>query len=80
MPELVIKYKSKKTLEALKSIAKYFDFSIVEKQKPDLGITKINGVTILKGIGQLNNEEMEDIFTNANLDGKKLREEAWIKN
>ncbi|MBK0383786.1 hypothetical protein I5M32_12525 [Pedobacter sp. SD-b] len=75
MPELVIKYKNKKTLEALKSISKYFDFSIIEneKSKPE----KLQKFSIIKGKGKINTLEMEEIFTNANLNAKKLREEAW---
>lgn len=77
MPELVIKYKSKKPLEALKSISKYFDFSIIENEKLKSETEKFQNFSIMKGKGKLNNLEMEEICTNANLDAKKLREEAW---
>lgn len=77
MPELVIKYKSKKTLEALKSISKYFDFSIIENEASPSKTMSVHNVTVLKGVGKLNNQEMEDIFTKANLDARILREEAW---
>ncbi|MCW5909539.1 MAG: hypothetical protein KIT62_00615 [Cyclobacteriaceae bacterium] len=33
MKEAIIKYKDSKTLELLKSLAKYFDFSIAEKKE-----------------------------------------------
>ena len=49
MPELVIKYRNKRTLEALLDFSKYFDFSVVlPKKKSDDRIIEYNGVTLIK--------------------------------
>ena len=32
MPEVVVKYKNKKSLEALEDLSKYLDFQIVQKE------------------------------------------------
>jgi hypothetical protein len=49
MPEIIVKYKNKRTLEALRSLAKYFDFEILlpysmEKKEEQIGL---NGITII---------------------------------
>ena len=52
MPELIIKYKSKKTLDALINFSKYFNFSIIFPSKSPKKTTKINldGFIIEMGI------------------------------
>ncbi len=74
MPELVIKYKNKKTLEALKDFAKYFEFSLVTPQviSKEKSI-KSNGVKIVPADKTINTSELETIFSNKNLDAKQLR-------
>ena len=81
MPELIIKYKNKKTLEVLKDFSKYFDFSVVIPQI----ITKekasgSNGVKIIPADKTIDTSELETIFSNKNLDAKQLRNEAWLRN
>ena len=73
MPEIIIQYKTPKTLKFLKNISKYFDFEISYPKKIAGNVQVINGVTIVKGKGKLNNAEMEEIFTKNNFDAKKLR-------
>lgn len=78
MPELVIKYKSKKTLEALKDFAKYFHFSVVSPKKEKKNF-KIKGVTIIPADKSVDTSGLQAIFSNRNLDAKKIRKEAWKK-
>lgn len=78
MPELVIKYKSKKTMEALKDFAKYFEFSIVSPKK-EKGNFKIKGVTIIPDDKSVDLSGPQAIFSNKNPDAKKIRKEAWRK-
>lgn len=81
MAELIIKYKNKKTLEVLKDLAKYFDFSVVvpSTTKRSKVINK-NGVTIIKADSSIDTTELEQIFTDQTLDAKKLRDNAWKRS
>lgn len=74
MPELVIKYKSKRALNALMDFAKYFEFSVTKPEK------NINGVTIIFGDSAIDTSELETVFTGKNLNAKQLRENAWQRN
>jgi len=81
MPELVIKYKYQKTLEALLGLAKYFDFSIEIPQKSKKKIAQnIKGVTIIPADVSIDTKEMETIFSNKNIDSKSLRNKSWQRN
>ena len=77
MPELIIKYKSKKTLEALLDFAKYFDFSIISSTKSKEKSTKINGVSIIPADSSVDTSELESIFSAKDIDAKELRQKAW---
>jgi len=77
MPELIIKYKSKKTLNALLDFAKYFDFSIILPSKSKEKITKINGVSIIPSDSSIDTSELETIFSAKNIDARQLRQKAW---
>jgi len=77
MPEIVIKYKNPKTLQALKDFAKYFDFVISSKKNMKEEEFSIRGVTILPGDSSIDTSELVDIFSNKNIDAKTLRSEAW---
>lgn len=85
MPEVTIKYKNPKTLEALKDLSKYFDFSIA---KPKTGKKNahikdtftINGVTVVRGDSSIDISEMSDVFTGKNIDAKELRKGAWLRS
>jgi hypothetical protein len=74
MPELVIKYKNKKTLNALTDFAKYFEFSIIKPKE------KITGLTIISGDNTIDTSELETVFTGKNLNAKQLRENVWQRN
>lgn len=77
MPEIIIKYKSKRALQALKDFAKYFDYSIVMQEEKKLKSYLINGLTIEPANNSMNINEMEEIFSNRNIDAKNLRQDAW---
>lgn len=81
MPEIIIKYKNKKTLEALQSLSKYFDFSIVmpnvkEKSK-SLKISKLNGISIVRGDSSIDTSDLTTVFSGRNIDPQKLRKKVW---
>jgi len=85
MPEVTIKYKDSKTLEALKDFSKYFDFIISKpKNKKKEALPKntftINGVTVIRGDSSIDISEMSDVFTGKNINAKELRKEAWQRN
>ena len=74
MPEVTIKYKKPETLKILKSLAKYFDFTVSSGKKEP---KNINGVTVIPGNKYIDTSELEEIFTRNNIDAAKLRKEAW---
>lgn len=79
MPEIVVKYKNKRTLEALRDFAKYFDFEI---SSPDLLEKKekqfnLNGVTIIPADNSVDTTELTELFTGKNIYPLELRKEAW---
>ena len=81
MPELIIKYKSKKILEALKDLAKYFNFSIISPSgSRNSGRKIINGVTIIPGNSSIDVSELSEIFTGKGLNAKQLRNQAWQRS
>lgn len=79
MPEIIIKYKSNKTLAALQDLAKYFDFVISSSgiDKKNRKQITLNGVPLLPADSSIDTSDLGDIFTNKNIDPKQLRDEAW---
>lgn len=78
MPEITIKYKNKKTLDALIDFSKYFDFSFVLPNKKSVEkLSNINGVTIISADKSIDISEIENIFTSKNLIAKDIRKTAW---
>jgi hypothetical protein len=77
MPELTIKYKRKKTLEALIDFSKYLDFSVVfpVKTKGSKNI-RINGVTVITGDSSVDTSDLKKIFSKGTIDAKQLRKNA----
>jgi len=74
MPEVTIKYKKPETLKILKSLAKYFDFTVSSGKKEQ---TSVNGITILPKDKNASLDELMDVFTGMNIDAAELRENAW---
>ncbi|MGV8095712.1 MAG: hypothetical protein AB2L24_28000 [Mangrovibacterium sp.] len=78
MKEVIIKYKNPKTLEAIKALSKYLDFSVdvprpVKREK----LEYINGVPVIPGDDSIDISELNSIFTGKGLDAKNLRISGW---
>ncbi len=77
MNEVVIKYKTERTLNALKALAKYFDF-IISFQKPQKNkVILINGVPVVPGNDSVDTSDLVKIFTGKKIKAKELRAKAW---
>lgn len=79
MPEIIVKYKNKRTLEALQDFAKYFDYEIslpdsLEKKEKQI---HLKGVTIIPADSSIDTSELTEIFTGKNINPLELRNEAW---
>ncbi len=79
MPEIIVKYKSKRTLEALLDLARYFDYQV---SSPGSEASKnkqfsLNGVTIIPPDSSVDTSDLSNTFTGKNLDAEQLRSEAW---
>ncbi|MEJ7683623.1 MAG: hypothetical protein WKG06_38340 [Segetibacter sp.] len=70
MPEIIVKYKNKKTLEALRDLAKYFDYVILSPYSETNKEKQINmnGVTIIPADSSIDTSDLNNIFT-----GKKYQ-------
>jgi histidinol phosphatase-like PHP family hydrolase len=82
MKEAIIKYDNPKTLDILKSLAKYFDFSIssvkdAKQNDSQREIKYINGIPYIEGNAAIDIAELSEIFTGKNIDAKKIRKEEW---
>ena len=78
MKEVIVKYKSNKTLEALKDLGKYLGFSVSEttstKAKEEI---HINGVKVIPGDESIDISDLHDFFTDKGLDANQLRSSGW---
>lgn len=80
MKEIIIKYNDSKTLALLKTLARFFNFSISspKKEKTDRKTYDyINGVPIIPGDSAVSVRELHKIFTGKNLNARKLRTQGW---
>ena len=79
MPEIIVRYKDKRTLEALRDFAKYFDYEISSTDSLDKKEKQIdlNGVTVIPADSSVDITELTDIFTGKNINPTELRNEAW---
>ena len=78
MPEIIVKYKNKRTLEALQDFAKYFDYEIsLHESGKNEKQTTLNGVTIISGDSSVDTSELTRIFTGKNINALELRKAAW---
>ena len=74
MPEIIIKYTDSKILNVLKSLSGLLDFKIsIPKKEGKEGEFIVNGVTMVRGKGKINDDEMKEIFTASNFNAKELR-------
>jgi hypothetical protein len=79
MPEIIVKYKSKRTLQALQDFAKYFDY-VISSPDSEGGKKKqisLNGVTIIPADSSVDTSGISNIFEGKNINPDQLRNEAW---
>ncbi|MBK6483936.1 MAG: hypothetical protein IPG01_12590 [Chitinophagaceae bacterium] len=77
MPEVVVKYKTSKTLRALKDLAKYFDYVISSPAKDqDIGLI-INGVPVIAADSTIDTSELEILFSEKRVDANAIRKQSW---
>ena len=79
MPEVTIKYKSAKSLEALKDFSKYFDFEITMPRTPKTDKDKENVVINGNGVTTETLKDLTALFSATDMDAKKLRK-SWKRN
>ena len=79
MPELIIKYKSKKTLDVLLDISKYFDFAVILPKTKSKKVTQIKGVSIISGDSSIDIADLQEIFSGKKFNAKELRKTAWLR-
>nr|WP_121272153.1 hypothetical protein [Pedobacter schmidteae] len=78
MKEVTIKYKSNKTLEALKDLGKYLGFSVSERVSSKRNEQNhINGVTVVPGDESIDISELHEVFTGKGLNATQLRSSGW---
>jgi len=81
MKEVTIRYDNPKTLQLLKDIAKYFDFSISSvghsESRKSNKLEYINGVPYTPGNAAIDISELFELFTGKNIDARELRTNAW---
>lgn len=80
MPQLTVKYKNRRALEALQHFAKYFDYEILlPEPKEEKKKNKINfhGVTIIQGDSSINTDQLNKVFSSKNIQPSDFRKEAW---
>ncbi|WP_025145084.1 hypothetical protein [Pedobacter jeongneungensis] len=79
MKEVTIKYKSNKTLEALKKLSKYLNFSVSDHtvKKVTEKEASINGIPIVVGDPSVDIGKLHDVFTGKDLNAEELRNAAW---
>ena len=80
MPEITIKYNNSKTLDILKALSGFLDFTFARPSKPPKKECFINGIPVIPGDNTIDMSEMNNVFTGKNIDAKKLREKAWMRN
>jgi len=78
MSQLTITYKSKRTLDMLLDLAKYFDFTVESRGKAMTTATQpYRGISIIEGDSSVDTSDLREIFTGRNVDARALRESEW---
>ncbi|GAA4209932.1 hypothetical protein GCM10022289_36370 [Pedobacter jeongneungensis] len=79
MKEVTIKYKSDKTLEALRELGKYLNFSVSDHKVKKVAEKEadINGIPIIIGDPTVDIAELHEVFTGKGLSAEELRNNAW---
>lgn len=77
MAQLTITYKSKRTLEMLLDLAKYFDFTVSRNEAKAVTPKRYRGISVVDGDSTVDTSELNQIFTGRNLDAGELRASQW---
>ena len=78
MKEAIVKYKSNKTLAALKAMGQYLGFTVEESIVPKKPETMwINNVPVLMGDASVDVSELAEIFTGKGLNATEIRKSGW---
>jgi hypothetical protein len=80
MPELIIRYNKKETLQALLNLAKTLDFEIAKPFSNKETKATINGVTLVAGDDSIDLNNLNEVFTGRNIDASELRKQAWQRS
>jgi hypothetical protein len=78
MPEIIVKYKNKRTLQALRDFGKYFDYEIssTDARRTKAKQVNLNGITIISSDSSVDASGLSDIFTGKNINSVQLRSEV----
>ena len=78
MKQVTVKYKSNKTLHALRDMGKYLGFTVDEQVQTKKRETRfINGVEIVPGDHSIDITDLHTIFTGKALNANELRNSLW---
>ncbi|HEY4323168.1 MAG TPA: hypothetical protein VGN20_04260 [Mucilaginibacter sp.] len=78
MKEVTVRYKTNKTLQALKDMGKYLGFTVDEQssEKKDK-LSFINGVPVIPGDNSIDITDLYAVFTGKELNAAELRNSGW---
>lgn len=79
MPEIIVRYKDQRTLDALRDFAKYFDYEISLPDSADTNekLIPLNGVTVVAADRSIDTSALAEIFTGKHINPAQLRKDAW---
>ncbi len=77
MPEIIIRFKRQRTLQALKDFAKYLDFSIVSEKEADAKNYKLVNVSVVAPVAKIDARKLKGIFSDEKLSIKEIRKSVW---
>lgn len=77
MAQLTITYTSKRTLDMLLDLAKYFDFTVSSGKAVKTGTQPYRGISIVEGDSSVDASDLRQTFTGRNLDAQALRGSEW---
>jgi hypothetical protein len=77
MNRVTITYKDNKTLEMLKALAKFMEFSVSKSSSEESDVEIYNGVTLIKGKKIKETPDVSDIFSEKRINARQLRKQLW---
>ena len=81
MPELLITYRKKRTLNALRDFAKYLDYKISENIKIDTSskVEYLKGIPIIQAKQNADAKKLKGAFNGRKITLADLRKRVWRK-